>query len=380
MAKRPPAHLTRGRDGKVVSKREKAERIAKWAEVLAKTPGAKTRRPKATPKHPPGDNSNPQGPESPTTPSGVPLETSEWPAETKKRPRKTKAAQPATTEPARETNSSIDTETATSTRSDGYDNPACVCGKIPRQLCSVHPIEKTATRPKVSAPAEPSENERAGEPAADQPTELTAKQARFVEEFAIDNNGAAAARRAGYSKKTAREQAHALLSKPHIQDAVAASRAKLAEVCAITAQDLIREAAKMAFANQADWLYITSDGDPYIDLSSCTRDQLAALQDVSIEDFVDGRGEDARQVKRVRVRMADKRAAMALIADLLGFSAKKQVELSGAVKVDDGKRDAALKERIKRMDEDELRAYLELNERYEQDRKALFAGKGEAAA
>lgn len=49
---------------------------------------------------------------------------------------------------------------------------------------------------------------------------LTAKQRRFVEEYCADFNGAAAARRAGYSKRTAKQTAYELLRKPEIAEAV----------------------------------------------------------------------------------------------------------------------------------------------------------------
>jgi phage terminase small subunit len=42
----------------------------------------------------------------------------------------------------------------------------------------------------------------------------------------------------------------------------------------------------------------TPEGDPYLDFSSLTRDQTAALAEVTVEDFVDGRGKGARAVKR----------------------------------------------------------------------------------
>ncbi len=52
---------------------------------------------------------------------------------------------------------------------------------------------------------------------------LTAKQARFVEEYLVDLNWAAAAFRAGYSKRRARQQAYRLFQKPEIQKAIAAA-------------------------------------------------------------------------------------------------------------------------------------------------------------
>jgi phage terminase small subunit len=51
-------------------------------------------------------------------------------------------------------------------------------------------------------------------------TRITQKQARFVAEYPVDCNGTQAAVRAGYSKKTANEQAAQLLAKLSIRKAI----------------------------------------------------------------------------------------------------------------------------------------------------------------
>jgi phage terminase small subunit len=56
---------------------------------------------------------------------------------------------------------------------------------------------------------------------------LTAKQARFVLEFMVDLNGAAAARRAGYSARTAKEIGSENLTKPNIAAAIAAEQQRI---------------------------------------------------------------------------------------------------------------------------------------------------------
>jgi len=56
---------------------------------------------------------------------------------------------------------------------------------------------------------------------------FTERQRRFVTEYIIDGNAAAAALRAGYSKKTARHIGYQLLQKPHIQDEIDATLADL---------------------------------------------------------------------------------------------------------------------------------------------------------
>ena len=50
--------------------------------------------------------------------------------------------------------------------------------------------------------------------------ELTDKQAAFVDEYLVDMNASAAARRAGYSEKTAGYIGHENKQKPHIAKAI----------------------------------------------------------------------------------------------------------------------------------------------------------------
>jgi phage terminase small subunit len=70
------------------------------------------------------------------------------------------------------------------------------------------------------------------------------------------------------------------------------------------------------------------DGDPYLHFSGLTRDQAAALAEVTVDDFTDGRGEDAREVRRVRFKLADKRASLVDIGRHLQMFTEKQ-EITG---------------------------------------------------
>ncbi|WP_210546579.1 terminase small subunit [Rhodoferax sp. PAMC 29310] len=69
---------------------------------------------------------------------------------------------------------------------------------------------------------------------------LTAKQSRFVDEYMVDMNGAAAAERAGYSKKTSRAIACELLTKPDIQAELQARGAALAQELGVQRADVVR--------------------------------------------------------------------------------------------------------------------------------------------
>jgi hypothetical protein len=82
---------------------------------------------------------------------------------------------------------------------------------------------------------------------------------------------------------------------------------------------VLDELAKLGFANMADYMTVGPDGDPVLDFSKLTRDQAAALTEVTVEDYLEGRGKDARQVRKVRFKLADKRGPLELIGKHLGL-------------------------------------------------------------
>ncbi len=72
-------------------------------------------------------------------------------------------------------------------------------------------------------------------------SDLTPKQSRFIDEYMIDLNGTQAAIRAGYSKKTANEQAARLLAHVSVKAAVAKRQEALAETHGVTLKSLLDE-------------------------------------------------------------------------------------------------------------------------------------------
>lgn len=70
---------------------------------------------------------------------------------------------------------------------------------------------------------------------------MTPKQAAFIDEYLIDHNGTQAAIRAGYSKRTARQQAVELLAADDIRHAIQAAELSAQQRNAITIDDLLSE-------------------------------------------------------------------------------------------------------------------------------------------
>ena len=69
---------------------------------------------------------------------------------------------------------------------------------------------------------------------------MTPRQERFVQEYLIDRNGAAAAVRAGYSPRTSRQIAHKLLTKADVAAAVRQGEAQLAAEAQLAREEVLR--------------------------------------------------------------------------------------------------------------------------------------------
>ena len=98
-----------------------------------------------------------------------------------------------------------------------------------------------------------------------------------------------------------------------------AAIARAAEAYAVTTDRIVGHLARIAFANIEDYLTIDSNGEPSIDIAKATRDQKFAITEVLLDQYMDGRGDDARKVKRIRIKLADKRAALVDLGKHLGL-------------------------------------------------------------
>src|SRR5258706_4286631 len=144
------------------------------------------------------------------------------------------------------------------------------------------------------------------------------------------SSGRAAYGAAGYRAKGAAADANAsrLLGNAKVSSRIAELKGVAAQASTVEATRVLDELAKLAFANMADYMRVGADGDPVLDFSKLTRDQAAALVEVTVEDYLDGRGDDARQVRKVKFKLADKRGALVDLGKHLGLF-KERVEHSG---------------------------------------------------
>lgn len=142
---------------------------------------------------------------------------------------------------------------------------------------------------------------------------LTDKQRLFVAEYITDFNASAAARRAGYSPKRADQIGYENLRKPDIQTAVDEAVAERLRALGVTASKVLEEITKLGFSNMLDYIRVVDDGKAYVDLSEITRDQAAAIQEITAETFTVGSGKDAEPVRRTKFKLSDKKASLELL-------------------------------------------------------------------
>ena len=143
---------------------------------------------------------------------------------------------------------------------------------------------------------------------------LTAKQKRFCDEYLIDLNATQAAIRAGYSPKTACEQASRLLANVKVQDEIAIEMAERSKRTGINQDRVLMEIAKMAFVNIDDVI----DLDTAKVKRTATKDDLACIQSVKIKPTEFG---TEREIK-----LCDKKSNLELLGKHLGMF-KDKVEL-----------------------------------------------------
>lgn len=176
--------------------------------------------------------------------------------------------------------------------------------------------------------AEIIEFELGEEPDADevlQPWQLapwTAEEVTFVSAYLRHGNGTRAYLEAvpGFGKDKphnrleAGTRAQRLLRKPAIKGYIEYVRAQMAASMVMSADEVLAELSHIGRANMSDFVVISQDGDAVADLSNVTREQAAAISEITIETYVEKGGpNDGRTVRSVKFKLAPKTPALELL-------------------------------------------------------------------
>jgi phage terminase small subunit len=141
-------------------------------------------------------------------------------------------------------------------------------------------------------------------------TALTECQRAFVREYLTGVNATVAARRAGYSPGSAGRIAYALLRHPQVAALIEQGNERRAEKRRITADRVMEELGRMAFANIRDYVDWNSEGVKLRDKALLDPEETAAIADI------EPKGANGQFT---RLKLYDKLAALNALARHLGM-------------------------------------------------------------
>ncbi len=133
---------------------------------------------------------------------------------------------------------------------------------------------------------------------------LTSKQIKFINEYFIDHNATAAARRAGYSFHTANVQGTQLLSNTKVATEISQRQKSDSARLNVTKEKLIAELAQIAFSDPTAIISCLQSGQ------SLKGTNLKFLKSISVSK------------NGWNIVMADKLSAIGLLMKYLGFEPK----------------------------------------------------------
>lgn len=157
---------------------------------------------------------------------------------------------------------------------------------------------------------------------------LNEKQKRFADEYLIDLNATQAAIRAGYSPRSAAEQASRLLKNAKVRAYIDERMAELSRRTGVNQERILRELARIAFVNAPDLINM-ADATVRED---ATVDDMAAIASVRVKIIPTENGQGIER----EIRLADKIRAL----DLLGkrfamWTERQQIDANFGVQIID---------------------------------------------
>lgn len=156
---------------------------------------------------------------------------------------------------------------------------------------------------------------------------LKAQHKDFVRAYMVTRRPIDAAKEAGYSAHSAATNAYKLMDRADIRAAIAEAELAAQERNNLRLDDVIAEYRKIAFGGLSKFIRISPDGDPIIDLSGCTPEDLDLLESAEIDDEVEGRGEDQRTIRKIKIKRLDKLKALEVLGKHLGIFNKSEGEI-----------------------------------------------------
>lgn len=150
---------------------------------------------------------------------------------------------------------------------------------------------------------------------------LSHKHQRFAEEYSVDLNGAAAYRRAGYTAKNdkvASAGAARLLAKGSIKAEIDRLVAQRSAQTGLTAQDIWQQWMAICRADIGDVLDFTGETPKLKPAHLIPEHARRAIASMKVKRYVEGSGDNARDVEVTEFTFWNKPATLATVAKAMG--------------------------------------------------------------
>lgn len=149
---------------------------------------------------------------------------------------------------------------------------------------------------------------------------FTDKQAAFIDEYLVDMNASAAARRAGYSEKTSDVIGHENLNKPKIARAIFEAMQERSKRTQVTADQVVKELARVGFADIRELVKWSEERTAFVPSRDLTEDQAAAVSEVQSETTTSERDDGTVETRlKLKLKTYDKLSALEKLGKHLGL-------------------------------------------------------------
>jgi phage terminase small subunit len=163
---------------------------------------------------------------------------------------------------------------------------------------------------------------------------LTLKQEQFCQAYIQNGGNASEAYRTAYNAEDMKPEvihvkACELLKSGKVSVRIDELKDDILSRHQVTIDRVINEYSKLAFTNMGDFFRVDNDGLPQLDLSAITRNQSAAISEVTCEMIrTEKDGDDRMPVLKAKIKLADKRGALDSLSKVLGIFVDKH-EVTG---------------------------------------------------
>jgi phage terminase small subunit len=148
---------------------------------------------------------------------------------------------------------------------------------------------------------------------------LTPREHAFVVAYLETHNATQAYIKAGYSPKGANANAARLIAKDSVSAAIQAGLAETKKRHIKTVDDVVDELSRLAFIGLDRFVRIDEDGQPTVDMSACTQDDLRLLSEITVKTWMEGpKDGPQKKVTETKLKLNDRVRTLEMLGKHLG--------------------------------------------------------------